>query len=296
MLRTVTILAILIAGILASHALIEHWVQQRPTPIEGLEGNVERGAYVLRLAGCVACHTDPDNDGSMLAGGRRLQTPFGTFITPNITPDRTTGIGGWTVDQFYRALALGVSPNGEHYYPSFPYPSYSRMTRQDIVDLKAYLDTVPAIANAVPDHDLNIIARFRGALAWWKWLYFTPGEYTPEPSHNSIWNRGAYIVKGPGHCGECHTPRGWLGGSTGPALAGNPSGPEGETVPPLAGDKALVDWTFEDMVFALQVGMKPDGDSVGGSMGEVIDEGTSHFTEEDLNAMAQFLLSPREAP
>ncbi|MGI9510311.1 MAG: c-type cytochrome, partial [Geminicoccaceae bacterium] len=155
------------------------------------DGDPKRGDYVLRMAGCVGCHTDSKNQGEFLAGGRALKTDFGTFYTSNITPDTETGIGGWTTGEFVRALKEGLSPDGDHYYPAFPYPSYANMTDQDLIDLKAYLDTVEAVNKAVPDHDLGLIFSFRPVLTGWKFLFFEGDEYQADPDQSDQWNRGA---------------------------------------------------------------------------------------------------------
>ena len=214
-------------------------------------------------------------------------------MSPNITPDEETGIGGWSDEQFLNAVTRGLSPDGDHYYPAFPYTSYAQMTVQDVIDLKAYLDSVKPVSQEVPLHDLSFPFNVRGLLSWWKLLFFDAGEYALDSQQTEIWNRGAYIVQGPGHCGECHNPRNLLGGMSGSGLTGNPNGPDGETVPPLKGKRALDGWSLEDVVFALELGMKPDGDSFSGTMGEVVDEGTGHYSEADRNAVAEYLLSDR---
>ncbi len=255
-------------------------------------GDATRGEYMLNLAGCIACHTVPEG-GAFLAGGRELKTDFGSFFTPNITPDAETGIGNWSDEDFVRALREGKSPEGGHYYPTFPYTSYARMTEQDILDLKAYLDTVPAVRNAVPDHDLPFPFGIRASMFGWKLLFFDDTPFTPDPTQSDAWNRGAYIVNGPGHCGECHTPRNILGvvDSDRP-LAGNPNGPEGDAVPNITpGPGGIGDWSEDDIVSMLEIGLLPDGDFAGGAMTDVIDESTSKLTADDLQAIATYLIS-----
>jgi mono/diheme cytochrome c family protein len=214
-------------------------------------------------------------------------------VSPNITPDEETGIGGWSDEQFLNAVTRGLSPDGDHYYPAFPYTSYTQMTVQDVIKLKAYLDSVDAVSQEVPKHDVSFPFNVRGLLSWWKLLFFDAGEYALDSQQTETWNRGAYIVQGPGHCGECHNPRNLLGEMSGSGLAGNPNGPDGETVPPLKGKRALDGWSLKDLVFALELGMKPDGDSFSGTMGEVVDEGTGHYSEADRNAVAEYLLFDR---
>ncbi len=258
------------------------------------ESAVGRGEYLLWMAGCESCHTR--EGGERLAGGLRMETPFGAFYTPNITPDRETGIGAWSEDDFFRALTRGEAPDGRHYYPAFPYTSYNRMTRQDLSSLKTYLDSVPAVKSEVPEHDLSFPFNFRSLLSVWKWINFEPLDLGVVTGKSAAWNRGRYIVQGPGHCGECHTPRNFLGGlQRERALTGNPQGPEGEPVPAIVpSDQAFGEWQSVDIVFALQTGMKPDGDFLGGSMGHVIENSTSKLTEADLKAIALYLLDPEE--
>jgi len=263
-----------------------------PPKVAG-SGDPAHGEYVLRLAGCVSCHTDEKNGGQFLAGGRALATPFGTFYTPNITPDPATGIGGWSKGAFLRALSEGVSPGGHLLYPAFPYTSYTRMTQQDGLDLEAYLETVQPVANQVRDHALDFPFGFRPLLDGWRLLYFEDGAYQPDPAQSEAWNRGAYIVTGPGHCGECHTPRNALGARQHDRfLAGTRDGPDGKPVPNITShDDGIGGWSKSDIAFALQTGILPDGDVLGGAMSEVIDDATSHLSADDRNAIAEYLLS-----
>jgi mono/diheme cytochrome c family protein len=275
------------------------FVPWRGAPPEITEaGDPTRGEYVLRLGGCVTCHTDEKNGGAFLAGGRALGSPFGTFYTSNITPDPETGIGGWSTGAFVRAVTEGITPGGHPYYPAFPYPSYTHMSERDLIDLKAYLDTVAPVANAVPDHDLAFPFSFRPLLDGWRLLFFEDGPFVPDPGQSEAWNRGAYIVNGPGHCGECHTPRNALGAPERDRfLAGNRDGPDGKPVPnitPHAG--GIGDWAKSDLVFAFQTSILPDGDVFGGAMAEVVEDGLSHLSREDLEAIADYLLSVEPLP
>jgi len=256
--------------------------------------DAKRGEYVARLGGCHACHTDPDRKDAPLAGGVELKSPYGTFRVPNITPDRETGIGGWSARDFVRAMTEGVAPDGRHYYPAFPYTSYTRMTERDLLDLKAYLDTLKPVRNAVPPHDLRFPYNLRSALVLWKWFYFKPGSYLPDPRKSASWNRGAYLVTGPGHCGECHTARNFLGATIGKyALAGTKRGLTGNRVPNITPHPkdGIGLWSAEDMVEFLKTGKVPYGDDVGSPMLEVITNNTSHWREADLKAAAEYLLS-----
>jgi mono/diheme cytochrome c family protein len=272
--------------------LLVPWPLSPPAVTEA--GDAKRGEYVLRLGGCVACHTDAKNGGQLLAGGRALKTPFGTFYPPNITPDPATGIGGWSTGAFVQAMTEGRSPTGHPLYPAFPYTSYTRMTRQDLIDLKAYLDTVPPVDNAAPAHDLRFPFGFRPLLKGWQLLFFHPGPWQPDPTKSESWNRGAYIVNGPGHCGECHTPRNTLGApEPGRFLAGTRDGPDGKAVPNITPDQdtGVGKWSKTDITFALQTGILPDGDVLGGAMAEVVEDATGHFTPDDRAAIAEYLLS-----
>ena len=284
-----------VAGVVSGFApLPDVWssTENRETNIVG---NPERGAYVIRLAGCIACHTDSKNGGVELAGGREFETPFGVFRSPNITPDKETGIGEWTMTMFSNAVTKGLRPDGSHYYPAFPYTSYAKMSDQDVADLKAYLETVTPVKNAVPDHDLPFPFSMREGLSVWKSMYFDDGRFQPDPDKSSVWNRGAYLVNGPAHCAECHTPRTILGGlDQEDMFYGTKNGPEGEKVPNITNDPSLGigKWEEMDVAFLLQMGLTPKGDSVGGSMGEVVRDGTAYFTPEDIAAITEYLMNP----
>ena len=258
------------------------------------EGDGTRGAYIFRAAGCHACHSDTTPGAPPLAGGRALKTPFGVFYSPNITPDRETGLGDWSLSDFAQALRMGVAPDGSAYFPAFPYPSYSGMKDEDIADLWAYLQSVEPVAKANLEHELDFPFGFRFLAGIWKGLFFEPGVFQEDPARDADWNRGAYLVRHLGHCGECHTPRGALGALDAERhLAGTLEGPEGKKVPnitPDAGD-GIGEWSESDLVFFMEIGMLPDGDFAGGAMEEVISEGTSHLTAEDRKAIARYLLS-----
>lgn len=264
---------------------------QTPAGIERLR---ERGAYVLRASGCVTCHTDEENDGEPLAGGRALDTPYGTFYSPNITFDREHGIGAWQAQDFFRALSHGVAPDGSSYYPVFPYTTYTRMRREDMFALWAYLATVPVSARENTPHDLVWYMRFRLVNRFWKMLFFDPGVLRPDEKRSKTWNRGAYLVKAMAHCGECHTPRTRFGNLNEKlAFAGAVDGPEGESTPNITPDKdtGIGDWDRSELVDYLSEGMLPDGDFAGGLMADVIDDGLSYLTEEDVNAIAEFIMT-----
>lgn len=253
---------------------------------------LRRGEYIYRLSGCENCHTDRDTKGARLAGGRKLATPLGTFYAPNITPDKEHGIGRWTDADFVRALREGVGPTGAHYYPSFPYTAYTRLTDEDLRALKAYLFAQPSVAQPNRPHELPWYLRFRPLLTGWKWLYFTPGPYQAKAGESVAWNRGAYLATAAAHCGECHTPRNALGGLK-PELqfAGTREGPDDGVVPNITPDRktGIGRWSESDLIQYLENGMTPDGDFAGGLMAEMIDNGLKYLTREDRAALAQYV-------
>ncbi len=262
--------------------------------IAAAAGNPKHGEYIVRLGGCHSCHTHPKKKDAPLAGGVELKSRFGTFHVPNITPDLETGIGRWSDGDFIRAMTEGVAPDGRHYYPAFPFTSYTRMTRQDLLDLKAYLDTVKPVRNVVPPHDMRFPYNIRFALGAWKWLFFRPGEFKPDPKQSASWNRGAYLVTGPSHCGECHTARNFFGATIqDQALAGTKNGPDGKSVPNITPrpKEGIGLWSAKDVVNFLKTGTPPFGEEVGYPMDEVIANSTSHWTDDDLKATTTYLMS-----
>ena len=229
-----------------------------------------------------------------LAGGRALETPFGTFYPPNITPDRQTGIGDWTDEDFLNALWDGISPNGKHYYPAFPYTSYTGMTKVDALAIKAYLFSRQPVSRVNRENDLPWYMFTRLAPGAWKLLNFESKRFEPDPGRGDDWNRGAYLVRHLAHCGECHTPRNQLGKLlSGRELTGNPEGPGGKKIPDITPnrDTGIGRWSVDEIDFFLQLGMLPDGDFVGSLMSEVIDDNTGNLTEADRHAIAVYLKS-----
>ena len=261
-----------------------------PTLDGGLAGDADRGKYLVAAGGCVACHTDVKAKGKFLAGGGALKTPFGTFYAPNITSDKTHGIGGWSLAQFATAMRAGIAPDGQHYFPSFPYTSYAAMKAQDIADIKSYLDGVAAVAVPARAHELVWPFSDRRLVGAWKELYFKHRAFNDRPGKGATWNRGAYLVNVLGHCGECHTQRNWLGGSTGIPLAGNSNGPDGGKVPSIrALSKGKTGWSKDQLALSLQIGMTPSGDFLGGTMAEVVAHVTGKLTPDDQAAIVAYL-------
>jgi mono/diheme cytochrome c family protein len=258
--------------------------------------SAERGKYIFDAAGCYGCHTEAG--GAPMAGGGPLRTPFGTFYAPNITPDPEYGIGQWSEADFIRALREGVSPRGQHFYPVFPYPSYTRMTTQDMRDLRAYLGTIAPAKKPSRVHEVSFPYSMRSTLIPWKWLNFNAGEFKPDAKHDAAWNRGAYLVETLTHCGECHTPRNILGGlERGQWLSGARM-PVGDLVASnLTPDKTgLADWSTVDIVDALESGTLPEGGTLGEEMGEVVKNSTSKMRPDDRQAIAAYLKSLPSLP
>jgi mono/diheme cytochrome c family protein len=249
-------------------------------------------------AGCSACHAVPgQNDVTRLGGGLALKSPFGTFYAPNISPDPTDGIGAWTEAQFVTALTKGTSPDGQHYYPAFPYTSYQRLTHTDIRDLFAFLKTLPPVQGKVSGHDVPFPFNIRRLLGGWQLLFLDGKPFMPNPSQTAQWNRGAYLANAASHCTECHSPRNFLGGLKSRQLfAGGPN-LEGEGWVPNITQKGLADWSAKDIAYMLETGQTPDGDSVGSSMAALV-RSTSHLTDADRAAIATYVksLPPVEGP
>lgn len=274
------------------------WALTKPKPYpESYWANASapdlaNGEQLFWAGGCASCHAAAGAEGDalkLMSGGRALPSPFGTFHVPNISPDPNAGIGNWTLAQFGNAMIRGVGPSGEHLYPSFPYGSYARMSPKDIGDLFAYLKTLPASANVAPPHDLGFPYDIRMAVGGWKFLYFSDAPRVELASADEKVKRGQYLVEGPGHCGECHTPRNALGGfEAGKWLAGGPN-PEGQgTIPGITPGGPIGSWSESDIVNYLEAGFTPDYDSAGGSMVEV-QKNMAHLPKSDLEAIAAYL-------
>jgi mono/diheme cytochrome c family protein len=260
-------------------ALLAH----EPDPVNG-----ER---LFLAGGCASCH------GDRLEGGLELVTAFGTFRVPNISPEPGAGIGGWDDLDFINAMKLGVSPNGRHYYPTFPYTSYARMELADLLDLKAWLDGYEPVGTAVPAHEIGFPWNIRRGIGLWKRLYLSTAPVLGVPDGDERLQRGRYLVEAVGHCAECHTPRNRLGGLRMQQwLAGGPQ-PDGEgRVPNITPHRdGLADWSERDIVRYLKSGFTPDYDTVGGSMAAV-QENLARLPDRDHEAIANYLLAVTPLP
>lgn len=256
---------------------------------------VERGKYLVDAGDCEACHT---NKGSRpFAGDRPIQTPFGVIYSPNITPDRETGIGAWTGDQFYRALHEGIAKDGSHLYPAFPYPWYTKVTRDDALAIRAFLNSLDPVKAERRPNALDWPLNYREVMVGWNELFFTEGEFSPDPKKSAEWNRGAYLVEGLGHCGACHTPTNFVGAAkTSERLQGGTL--QDWYAPDLAGElrSGLGSWSADDIVQFLKTG-RNNRTAAYGPMAEVITYSTSKLNDGDLKAIAIYLKDmPAPAP
>jgi mono/diheme cytochrome c family protein len=254
------------------------------------QGDAKRGEYVAKAGGCLGCHTETRQGAQPYAGGRELKTPFGSFFGPNITPHPQAGIGRWSEQDFIRALREGVRPDGAHYFPAFPYPSFTKIVEQDLRDLFAYLRGLPPSSRASQPHDLRFPFGWRWLLWFWKLLFFSPGPYAADPALNATLNRGAYLVNALGHCGECHTPRNFLGGPKTSRFLGGAKLTEGGDASNLRSPR-VQKISDKDLKDFLLTAMTPDGDVAAESMAEVVRNTTSQLTAQDLDAVVAYLRS-----
>jgi mono/diheme cytochrome c family protein len=290
---------VLAAFVLSVLGGVLFWVVTEPQRLDPAEvakagdGDVARGELVFWQGGCAACHAAPgskDAERLKLAGGLALKSPFGDFHAPNISMDLDDGIGAWGFIDFANAMQRGVSPDGEHYYPAFPYTSYSRMKLSDVADLWAFFKTLPEVKGKAPGHALPFPFNIRRSLGGWKLLFFKQGPAVELANASDAVKRGQYLVEGPGHCGECHTGRNLLGGpKMGQWLAGGPS-PEGKgNIPNITGGEGGIEkWSEKEIASLLADGITPDFDSVGGSMVQVV-LNWAHVPEPDRAAVAAYL-------
>ncbi|MEO1249237.1 MAG: cytochrome c [Pseudomonadota bacterium] len=266
---------------------------QLPFALPQEPGDPTAGETVFHISGCASCHAEKGAEGDerfKLAGGRAFETPFGTFHAPNVSMDPQTGIGAWTLEDFALAILNGVAPDGSHYYPAFPYASYARMTGKDVADLWAFMRTLPAIERANVAHELGFPFNVRRGLGLWKRLYLSRDQIVEIGSSDEAIARGQYLVEGPGHCGECHTPRSAMGGLDPTRwLAGAPN-PDGDgRIPNITpGEGGIGGWSQADIAEYLRSGFTPEFDTAGGSMVDVI-RNTSQISDADRQAIATYL-------
>jgi len=249
------------------------------------------GETLFNIGGCANCHATPGQDDRLkLGGGLALRSPFGTFKVPNISSDPKAGIGSWSELQFANAILKGIGRNNEHLYPSFPYTSYQRMSLGDVRDLYAFLKTVPPETTPSEPHELPFPFNFRRSLGIWKLLFLDGKPFTPDPARDAAYNRGAYLVEGPGHCAECHSARNILGGIKPSERFAGGTDPDGQGwVPNITPHpNGIAAWSVRDIEFLLETGLTPNSSAVGSGMAAII-RGTSKLTTEDRRAMAVYL-------
>jgi len=285
-------MCIIMFAILPANATAAESLATQPS-----QAKLANGERIFAATGGCTCHTNYPGEGAnapQLAGGRALETPFGVFYSTNITPDPETGIGRFSDADFIRAMREGRSPNGEHYFPVFPYPAFAGLSDQDLVDMRAYLASIPAVKRANKPPDAPFPFSWRATITGWKLVNFDPQRIADDPTRTRVWNRGRYLVSAASHCGECHTPRTLTGGLDETlALAGSKDGPEGQLAPNITPHDAtgIGKWSRADLVWYLETGFKPDGDDTQGLMSEVIEHGYANLPTEDLEAIAEYLQS-----
>jgi mono/diheme cytochrome c family protein len=292
MLKRLTVGAVVAAAL----GLVAFWILTMPATV--LPGalaartpDLANGRTMFFAGGCSSCHAVPkQKDQTRLGGGLALRSPFGTFHVPNISPDPKDGIGAWSEAQFVTAMTKGVSPEGQHLFPAFPYTPYAHMRLDDVRDLFAYLKTLPAVSGKVRGHELRFPFNIRRLVGGWKLLFFHDLPFEPDPTRSAQWNRGAYLVNGPAHCAECHSPRNMLGAIVeSRRFAGGPA-PDGQGGVPNITATKLKNWSVQDVATMLSDGTTPDSDLVGGSMAEVI-ANTAKLSADDRLAMAEYIKS-----
>ncbi|RWM21359.1 cytochrome c [Mesorhizobium sp.] len=286
--------------VLGGAGAVAGWVLAAPVRLDDAtvaqlgSGDAARGQRIFNAGGCTSCHAKPGSKGDArleLAGGLELKTPFGTFVPPNISQDAKDGIGAWSEQDFANAMLKGVSPSGENFYPAFPYASYARMKPADIADLYAFMKTLPAVAGKAPGHKLSFPFNIRRGIGLWKRLYLSsdPVIALPDGTPDKVL-AGRYLVEGPGHCGECHTPRDFAGGvKKAEWLAGALAAEGSGVVPNITPDgNSIKSWSEADIANYLETGFTPDFDSVGGAMVEV-QRNMAQLTADDRAAIAAYL-------
>ena len=292
---------------LAVLGAIGFWFLTAPAPIlaagsSAMEqgGDAERGKLVFNAGGCASCHTTPGQEDRLkLGGGLELKSPFGSFFAPNISPHPTDGIGSWKAADLVNAMQTGVSPAGQHYFPAFPYTTYAHAKIDDIRDLMFYLRTLAPVAGKAPVHTVGFPFNMRRGLGLWKRLNFDSSKIVEDTAQPPEWNRGRYLVEALGHCAECHSGRDFAGGIIArQRFAGGPDLEGKDWVPNITQHKdGIADWSVKDIAYMLQSGSTPDGDSVGGSMNQVV-KNMAELGDADRNAIAVYIksLPPRQGP
>lgn len=285
-------------GLAGAYALTDPAIQRALTgedaaPPAGA-ADIANGRTMFLAGGCASCHATPGQDDRLkLGGGLALHSPFGTFHAPNISPHPRDGIGGWTGADFIRAMREGVSPGGQHYYPAFPYTSYQRMGAKDLADMLGFIKTLQPVEGRARDHELPFPFNIRHALGGWKLLNMDGRAFRPDPARSAEWNRGAYLVEGPGHCAECHSPRDRVGAIVkARRFAGGPDPEDArKSVPNITPHKdGTGGWSRGDWAEFLKSGETPGFVTAGGSMGAVI-RNTAQLPEADRRAMAEYLVT-----
>ncbi len=290
---------VLAALVLGGAGAVAGWVLSAPQKLDDETlaalgtGDVGRGERMFNAGGCASCHAAPKAEGSaalQLAGGVKLTTQFGTFIAPNISSHPTDGIGSWAMEDFASALLKGMSPSGQHYYPAFPYASYARMRPADVADLHAFMKTLPAVEGRAPDHSLGFPFNIRRGVGLWKLLYLSdePVIALKQDAAQEL-ALGRYLVEGPGHCGECHTPRDFAGGTKKDQWLAGAAAAEGDgIVPNITSGEGGIEWSQADLASYFETGFTPEFDSAGGAMAAV-QKNLAKLTPEDRSAIAAYL-------
>jgi mono/diheme cytochrome c family protein len=270
------------------------WIETAPAPLPAElvpkhAGDAERGRLVFAAASCGACHATPgQSDPLRLGGGLALASPFGTFRVPNISSDPIDGIGKWSAIDLARALIVGVSPAGTHYYPAFPYTSYTGMRVEDVEDLHAYLKTLPAVKGRPPPHDLPLLLKVRAFIGIWKRLYFTVGQSGAALNGDPVYDRGAYLTETLGHCAECHATRNHLAAIKPETRFAGGTDSEGTGFVPNITPTRLSAWSEADIAKTLKTGETPRGDRVGSSMADVVSN-LAILPQADRDAIARYI-------
>ncbi|MBT8092419.1 MAG: cytochrome c [Gammaproteobacteria bacterium] len=290
-----------IAVLLVAAAVVGWWITEPQTiAAADLPDHVPdpaAGEVIFWAGGCASCHASPvdgdrakGQDKLLLGGGLELDTPYGLFRVPNISSHQRDGIGAWSMADFVNAMQRGVSPDDRHYYPSFPYASYAKMAVEDVVNLRAYLETLPAVEGRIGDHLLDFPWTLRRGIGAWKRLYLDSGWIVKLPTTDATLERGRQLVEGAGHCGECHTPRDAFGGLVNERWLGGAPNPDGQgRVPNITpGGETTSGWSLGDLAYYLESGFTPDFDTVGGSM-VAVQENMAMLPKSDLEAIAAYL-------